>query len=318
PGKGLTWQYRVTARTAFGESDVSAAASVSVATTVTSIPLIRSFVANQDGTLTVTWLAPYDLGGTPLTGYIIERSADNVNWTALPAAAANVLTVSMPGGGPGVRSFVRVKATNAVGISAASTVLTTMVPYQLASAPTGLTVSLVSGRAALTWAAPATTGGAPITQYSIEYSANGGANWAIAAYSSSTSANVGVAPKGQTLSYRVAARNAAGFSTYSNVVALTTPSTVTSSVRLNSAVSTGVGSFNLTFSSPIDLGGYATYNYRVDVLVNNVWTAVATGAGNAVNVVSIRTPSSNLIYSYRVITTNPSGDSAPATFNYRA
>jgi hypothetical protein len=86
---------------------------------------------------------------------------------------------------------------------------------------------------------------------------------------------------------------------------------------LTAITANGAGNFNLTFVAPYDLGGYANYGYRVEVYVGGVWTAVATGTGAATNVVAIRTPSATSIYTYRVIATNPSGDSAPASFNYR-
>ncbi len=318
PTKGQTWQYRLVARTAFGESDSTAAVTIASAITVSSAPQLRSLVLNSDGTMTATWLAPSDLGGSPITGYVVERSADNgVTWTALPALAANQLSINFPGGLPGARTFLRVKANNAVGISAASGVLNSMVPYQVASAPSALAASLVSGRAQLSWTAPATNGGAAVSQYLVEVSANGGANWSVATYAYSTAASVVAAPKGQTYSYRVSARNAAGVSGYSNVATLTTATTVTGAVRLNSAVSAGAGNFNLTFTAPTDLGGYSSFDFRVQVFANNAWTTVASGTGTPVTVVGIRTPSSTVTYTYRVIATNPAGDSPAAMFNYR-
>lgn len=317
PAKGQSWTYRAVAYTGYGISEYSTTSTVAAVLTVASAPSLRSLVLGADGTLTGTWLAPSDLGGTALTGYLVERSADNVNWTALPALAANQLTINLPGGGPGARTYLRVKASNSIGNSAASNVAAVMVPYQVASAPSALTATIVNGRAQLSWTAPTFIGGSPISQYSIEYSANGGTTWAVFAYSASTAASVGIAAKGQTFNYRVSARNAAGVSASSNVASATTPVTVASSVRLNSAISTGVGTFNLTFSTPSDLGGYAAYGYRVEVLVGGVWNSVATGTGSATNVVAIVAPSSKFVYSYRVYATNPTGDSAAAYFNYR-
>jgi titin len=314
PAKGQTLQYRVIARTAFGDSDVSTAAAISVGTTVTSTPGLRSVVVNPDGTITLAWAAPTDLGGVALGGYIVERSADNLNWTAL---SATTLSINIPGGGPGARTYLRVKASNSVGVSAASSVATVLVPYVKATAPQNLTAAFAGGRVVLNWQAPANTGGSAVSQYAVEYSANSGATWVLTAYSSSLTATVNAAAKGQAFSYRISARTLAGTGEYSAVVSAATPSTVASAVRLNSAIATGAGTFNLTFSAPSDLGGYAGYNYRVEALVNNVWTPVASGTGAAVNVIALTTANRTSYFSYRVIATNPTGESVAAAFSYR-
>lgn len=315
PAKGQTWGYRVYARTSFGDSEISNVANVSVAVTVSSAPLIRTIVLNSDVTVSATWTAPGDNGGTPITGYIVERSSDNVNFTAMDPTTA--LSATLPAGGPGTRHFVRVKAVNAAGFSAYSSVISIQVPYKVTSAPAPLTGSVIAGRVQLNWSVPTDLGGAVISLYQVEASANNGATWAIAANTSTNAVNLPLPPKGVTYIYRVAAKNIAGLSGYSNTVTVYSPTTVTSAPRLVSAISSGVGSFNLTFYAPSDLGGVPTYNYRVEVLVNNVWTALASGAGAPAVTVGLRTPSTTATYSYRVIATNSNGDSASSNFSYK-
>jgi subtilisin family serine protease len=317
PAKGQTWLYRVVARTGYGDSLPSANSSISVATTVAGAPTFRSLTFNPDSTLTAIWIAPGDNGGSVITSYVVERSVDNVTWSALPALSATATSLTIPAGVAGAKTYLRVFAVNALGTSIASSTGYYMVPYLKASAPQGLTAAIASGRAVLNWQTPTSNGGSAISQYAVEYSANGGASWVIAAYSISPTATVAAAPKGQSYSYRVAARTLAGSGEYSNIATLATPTSITSSVRLNSAISSGAGTFNLTFSAPTDLGGYTSYNYRVEILVNNVWTSVASGAGAAVNVVTLTTSNRTTTFTYRVVATNPSGDSPAASFNFR-
>lgn len=316
PIKGQTWTYRVLARTAFGDGEPAVSSPVTAALTVSSAPIVKSLAVNKDGTLTSVWAAPTDSGGATLTSYLVERTTDNINWTSIEVPAT-AITASLPGAGPGTRSFVRIKAVNSIGTSIASAVITVVEPYQLASAPTGLAATRTATALQLTWTAPDFLGGSAVSQYIVQYSTNGGASWVTANTATTTTANVGVPPKGLTFSYRVVARTLAGLSPASNVVAYTSPQTVSSAVRLVSALSTGAGSFNLTFNAPSDLGGYVTFNYRVEVLVNNVWSSLASGSGAATNVIAITTPSSTVSYSYRVITSNPSGDSVAAVFSYK-
>jgi hypothetical protein len=115
----------------------------------------------------------------------------------------------------------------------------------------------------------------------------------------------------------VTARTSAGLGATSSPVSVATPATVTGAVRLNSAVSTGAGTFNLTFSAPADLGGVASYSYRVELLGANGWTTVASGTGAAVNVVALTTANRTTIFTYRVIATNSVGDSVSTSFNFR-
>lgn len=317
PAKGATWQYRMSARTGFGDSEFTNAISISAGTTVASAPSLRNLVVNVDGTLTATWLAPSDLGGTALTGYIVERSADNVNWTALPTLAANVLTLTIPGNGPGARTYLRVKATNAVGVSVASGVASIMVPYVKATSPIGLTAALVSGRVQLTWSAPANNGGSTISYYQVEASTNGGASWILMANVNALTVGLTPPAKGVTASYRVTARTAFGLGDYSNVATATNPNTVASNVRITGVTKVAAGSFGLTFVAPTDLGGYSSYTYRVEVYVNGAWSVVGSGAGAASNYLVITTPNTTASYTYRVIANNPSGDSYPMSFSYK-
>jgi hypothetical protein len=115
----------------------------------------------------------------------------------------------------------------------------------------------------------------------------------------------------------VTARTSAGLGATSIAVSVATPATVTGAVRLNSAVSTGAGTFNLTFSAPADLGGAASYSYRVELLGANGWTTVVSGSGAAVNVVTLTTANRTTTFTYRVIATNSVGDSVSTSFNFR-
>ncbi|NBW97448.1 MAG: hypothetical protein EBR28_12155, partial [Planctomycetia bacterium] len=81
-----------------------------------------------------------------------------------------------------------------------------------------------NGRVALTWTAPASNGGAAITDYVVQYSANGGTSWTNFAdgTSTATSATVTGLANGTGYTFRVAAVNSAGpgeFSTASVAVA---------------------------------------------------------------------------------------------------
>jgi hypothetical protein len=78
--------------------------------------------------------------------------------------------------------------------------------------PIGLTVNTTSGNAVLGWTAPISDGGSPITDYSVEYSSDGGGTWVPFAdgTTTATSATVTGLATGQSYLFRVAAVNAVG------------------------------------------------------------------------------------------------------------
>ena len=137
----------------------------------------------------LSWSAPSDNGGAPITAYDlrhIETGAtdkSDANWTVKEdvwATGGGPLQYSLTGLTGGTQYDVQVRAVNAAGESEWSpTVTETTAPPTAPEAPTGLTARVVSGeaRVVLSWTAPGNTGGAPITGYKIEASDDGNTSW---------------------------------------------------------------------------------------------------------------------------------------------
>jgi ELWxxDGT repeat protein len=79
-------------------------------------------------------------------------------------------------------------------------------------APIGLSAVAGDGQASLSWSAPASTGGSAITDYVVEYSADGGENWSALDddVAPTTSVTVTSLTNGVSYVFRVAAVNAVG------------------------------------------------------------------------------------------------------------
>ena len=75
--------------------------------------------ASSTGTsATITWTAPADNGGQAVTGYRIQRSTDNINFSTLVANTGTTgLTYTNTGLTPGTKYYYRVAAINAVAVA---------------------------------------------------------------------------------------------------------------------------------------------------------------------------------------------------------
>ena len=313
PAKGKNFRFRVSAITSFGKGVATETNQISTELTVASQPVISGSNFAADGSINLNWRKPYDDGGTPVTGYLVEKLVGS-NWVKLADVSPEILTLNVARDLPGTSTALRVVAVNAVGASLASTPWSYKIPALRASAPQQVTVAAVSsGAVRVSWLAPENLGGSALVQYQVQISRNEGATWS-AYYASATASSLTVASptKGTTWQYRVVAyTSGAGFSELSSVVSYTSPLTAASQVTyLNANRSTSV--VTLSFRAPTDLGGYPSVSYLVQRLANGVWV-------NEVPVLQldgltmtrqVALPARGTTY-YRVIAVNASGESAP-------
>ena len=160
--------------------------------------------SSGSGSASVTWAAPSGNGGSPITGYTVTSSPSGGSCVVTgTSAACSGLT-------NGTSYTFSVSAQNAAGSSPAAT-SNAVTPATVAGAPTG--VAAVAGNAStvVSWVAPASDGGSPITGYTAT-AYPGGA-------SCSTTVGVDVNPlscaitglvNGTAYSVYVVAHNAAG------------------------------------------------------------------------------------------------------------
>ena len=177
-----TRQYRVAAINAGGTSGFSNLAGATTAkATVPGAPKAPTLLPSGPQAITVNWTAPTNTGGTPITGYRIERSENGSSWEVLVKDTGNTtLTHSDPDvPKANTRWHYRVSAINEEGVGMASDAAYAVTPpvSSVPAAPTDL-AAWENGptRIVLVWKAPSPTGG-EITGYKIEYSADGSDPW---------------------------------------------------------------------------------------------------------------------------------------------
>ena len=266
PPKGATYQFAVVAINSAGASAKSTPVSYSNAATVPAAPSVPALSWNTDGTLKVLWAIPNDNGGSAITGYKVQRLV-GANFETIQTTSAT--TVNLAREAIGASYTIRVIASNAVGDSLPSGAAVKVVPAAIASAPLNLKVEpSSSGRLQLTWDAPASTGGAAIIGYGVQYSTNGGTNWYGMTSTSGLTVSIVMPPKGSTYQYRVYAINSAGNSEPSNVVSYTRETSVPAAPSVRSLTFASDTNLVASWYAPSDNGGSPITGYRVEYSTN--------------------------------------------------
>ena len=196
---GTTRYYRVSAINANGTGEPSNTAKVTTGASVPGAPTDLSATASGTTQIDLSWTAPADDGGSPITTYGIHVSPDGRTDWRTRAGNPNT-TYSQIQLAPGTTRYYRVSAANAHGLSAFSNIASattdttgtgTSVPggggtdppggggggprQTVPSAPKNLLGEGGDGQVTLTWDAPEDDGGSEITDY--QYRINGRNPW---------------------------------------------------------------------------------------------------------------------------------------------
>lgn len=190
--------------------------------TVPTAPRQASAVAGG-AAATVSWTAPASTGGSPITGYWVSSYVGYFP-VGLTKFASTATTQVITGLTNGTTHWFRVRAVNVAGTSAFSNGTNLITPVAaLPGAPTGASALVGDGQATVSWTAPVSDGGTPITGYWVNAYV-GYFPVALLRFSSTATTQVVTGlTNGTTVWFRVRAVNAVGRSGYSNGTNLVTP-----------------------------------------------------------------------------------------------
>ncbi len=268
---GRTYEYRVTTVTSLGDGLGATAAATTV-----GLPQVPTAVVATTGdkAATIAWnpVTGEATGGSPITAYRVEWSANGTNWAGMDVAGTATIAV-VTGLANNTTYVVRVAARNAQGQGFFAPAATTVTPQELSGPPTRLTGLAGNGTVSLVWTAPQPSVLAgPITDYVIQASSDyagdvHAATWVTLpdGVSTLTRATVSV-PNGVSHVFRVAAvtKNGVGaFSLPSPSLYAFDPTLLPNAPLVTTATSPQAGRAKLTWSAPPANGGAPVTGYVV-------------------------------------------------------
>jgi len=249
--QGTQYNYRVSTIN-HGVLSLPSTSSAATTWTVTTAPVNLGATAISQTQIDLSWSQPASNGGTPVTGYKIQRqnACTGAFVTVVNNTGTTTTTYSNTGLTANTCYIYKVSSYNLIGQSAVSNNATATTPAsspQPPSSPTNLSaVGLTNSTIHLAWTAP--TG--VVTGYKVERSTGGSGFGTIAANTGNTTTkynDTGLA-SATTYSYRVSAINATGTSSPSNTADGTTTGSPT------------IDKFGITMINPTISGGKTWYS----------------------------------------------------------
>jgi hypothetical protein len=278
---------------------------------VPAAPSGLTATATGSSTISLAWTD----NATDETGFGIEQSTDNTNWTLISddevGINGNSYQVTLLSAS--TLYYFRVRAQNEAGWSAASNTAsaTTQAATTVPSAPSGFTATAsFANSVSLSWT-DNSSGTGQETGFNIEVSTNAGSTYSSV---TTTAANaVSFSHTGRLEStaylYRIRATNSAGSSSWVVASSVTTPAAIQSFT----ATAASSSSINLSWvdKSQVETG------FRIEYSEDNFnWSLLTTTAANATSFTNTNlNPSTTYWYRIRSNSYNGTNDSAWSTAN---
>ena len=258
---GTPYTFQVTATNSVGTGSAgSTVGSVTPATIPTPPTSVSASAGNA--TATVTWQPPTSDGGSAITAYTVTPYAAGTPGTA-QTVNGSTLNATFNGLSNGVSYVFKVVATNAVGNSDPPAASNAVTPATAPGPPTNVQATAGDTQADVTWVAPSSDGGAPITVYTVTAYSGGTAQASVTVNAPSTSRTINGLTNGTPYTFQVTATNSAGTGA-PGVSAVTTPMR-TPDAPASVTATAGNASATVTWTAvpPSGNGGSAITGYTV-------------------------------------------------------
>jgi uncharacterized repeat protein (TIGR02543 family) len=251
-------------------------------------------------------------GGGPADSYVVT-ALNSAGVPLSPLKSCNVFapatTCVISGLEDGTSYKFSTTATNSAGTSTASTASAAVTPAGKPSIVTGVSATASNASAAVRFSAPATTGGAPITRYTVTASTGQTCvitpifpNPLVCNFSNTLT-------NGTAVTFTVQANNGAYTSDSSTATIPVTPATVPGAPTGVTATSSAPGKAVITFTAPTDNGGSAITEYVVTAAPGGL-TCVTTNPSTGCEFTGL---TNGTAYTFTAVARNSVGDSVNST-----
>ncbi|MFM8236407.1 MAG: fibronectin type III domain-containing protein [Actinomycetota bacterium] len=255
----------------------------------------------------VSFSAPVDDGGDPITGYTATCDSSDGGASGSNSGSS---PISVSGLTNGKTYTCTVVATNGIGDSAASTPSGSFVPATVPDPPTGVSATRGNASADVSFSAPLDDGGEAITGYTATCSSNDVGAATPVSDSGSSPISVSGLTNGKTYECTVHATNAVGDSSESSASGSFVPATVPDPPDITD-VTRGNGSVEVEFDTPSDDGGEAITGYTATCDSTNGGSSGSdSDSGSPITVSGL---TNGKTYTCTVHATNAVGDSSESS-----
>ena len=307
---GITYYFRVFT-TSSNASDSSASSIVNAKPfTVPDAPLPFTAVAGIR-LVDLSWSTPFS-GGRDISSYLIQRNitTNNNNWGSDISTNASVNTLRVTGLEDNKRYYFRIYAINIAGRTVSPSLADTTT-FNVPGQPRDLSVTPTSnGVVTLTWTAPLSNGGSPITNYSITNNSitNNYSEGTVAFLTAITATSMSATVSGLTnksYNFSVVATTLVGNSTTPATYSVT-PFTTPSAPMIESVIA-GNRNVAVTWSAGASNGSTRT-GYRIESSINRTnWPNSVSDISSAISK-SVIDLSNGTAYYFRVVTLSNAGE----------
>jgi titin len=270
----------------------------------------------------LSWRPPSNTGGSPITGYRIERAVTRGGpWIPVaPGPTGTATSYTHTGLAPNTTRFYRVRALNAQGSGAPSAVAEGRTNAAPPGQPRNLDARATGPNSiTLDWEVPASNGGDRITGYTIQSALGRDGAWNTIAPntgSAITFTHTGLQPA-TFYRYRVAAINSVGTGQWSFERGTTTHAEAPGAPIGLTARAVGTSRIDLSWSAPRNNGGDPIRGYRIEASDDQrrTWRVIrrsTNSKGTTFSDVNLQPATTRY---YRVAATNGAGTGPYSNFD---
>ncbi len=275
--------------------------------------------------VSLSWIAPTSIGGSPIIDYEIKQKKGSGIWTDVSIANGDTVSTEIKSTvknlDNGYSYKFQVFTTTTKGTETTGSNQVTAIPGTTPGKITNISSNTERTEIAVFWSAPSTDGGFPIIGYVVYYQIKDAASWKQYAVDSSiTSKTISSLTNGYAYNIKVVAKNSAGEGIASDIIVkiptsssdsdrIKMPDIATSAIPgipIHLLAASGDRQVTLSWSVPVNDGNSPITDYIIQYNDGNGWETFKDGVSALLTAI-VTGLDNNTEYSFKVSAKNISG-----------